>query len=110
MHSAYFLPQSAQKNVKSKSVWDNWVHILLSPPGKMDLRRAFLFFSSGAIGSGLELSTEEGSRELLFILKGGAGGFSSISTLSDIFSCTHYGLQRQKERAFVKSVFQICDH
>lgn len=27
---------------------------LLSPPGKMERRRTFLFFSSGAIGSGLE--------------------------------------------------------
>ena len=56
----------------------------------MERRRTFLFFSSGAIGSGLDAwFTDEESREPLFILKGGAGGFSSISTLSDIFSGTH---------------------
>lgn len=72
---------------------------LLSPPGKMERRRTFLFFSSGAIGSGLEAwFNNEESRELLFILKGGAGGFSSISTLSDIFSSTHNVLwEREKE-------------
>lgn len=71
---------------------------LLSPPGKMERRRTFLFFSSGAIGSGLEAwFTDEESRELLFILKGGAGGFSSISTLSDIFSSTHNVLRERKK-------------
>lgn len=72
---------------------------LLSPPGKMERRRTFLFFSSGAIGSGLEAwFNDEESRELLFILKGGAGGFSSISTLSDIFSSTHKVLwERERE-------------
>lgn len=74
-------------------------HLLLSPPGKMERRRTFLFFSSGAIGSGLEAwFTDEVSRELLFILKGGAGGFSSISTLSDIFSGTHNVLLHRKRQ------------
>lgn len=63
----------------------------------MERRRTFLFFSSGAIGSGLEAwFSDEESRELLFILKGGAGGFSSISTLSDIFSNTHNVLGERK--------------
>ena len=62
-----------------------------------------MFFSSGAIGSGLEAwFSEAESRELLFILRGGAGGFSSISTLSDIFSSTHWDLRggggRKSER------------
>lgn len=70
---------------------------LLSPPGKMERRRTFLIFSSGAIGSGLEAGfTDEESLELLFILKGGAGGFSSISTLSDIFSSTHNVLEKRE--------------
>lgn len=56
----------------------------------MERRRAFRFFSSGAMGSGLELwFRAEESRLLLFILKGGAGGFSSVSRLSDIFSNSH---------------------
>lgn len=61
--------------------------LLSPPPGKIERSLAFLFFSSGAMGSGLELwlSAEE-SRLLLFILSGGAGGFSSLSRLSDIFS------------------------
>ena len=59
-----------------------------------------MFFSSGAIGSGLEAwFSEAESRELLFILRGGAGGFSSISTLSDIFSSTHWDLvEGERER------------
>lgn len=84
---------------------------LLSPPGKMERRRAFLFFSSGAMGSGLEawLSDEE-SRELLFILRGGAGGFSSISTLSDIFSSTHKVLREEGRHAGATSARQSYKH
>lgn len=70
---------------------------LLSPPGKMERSRAdFLFFSSGAMGSGLELCREE-SRELLLILSGGAGGFSSISPTSDMIN-TQHGLEGEGER------------
>lgn len=68
--------------------------LLSPPPGKMERSLAFLFFSSGAMGSGLELwFNAEESRLLLFILNGGAGGFSSISRLSDIFSSPHSLLQ-----------------
>lgn len=84
---------------------------LLSPPGKMERRRTFLFFSSGAIGSGLEAwFSDEESRELLFILKGGAGGFSSISTLSDIFSSTQKFLG-ERERGIKSFSLQVsaCD-
>lgn len=65
--------------------------LLSPPPGKIERSLAFLFFSSGAMGSGLVLwlSTEE-SRLLLFILSGGAGGFSSFSKLSDIFRCSWF--------------------
>lgn len=77
------------RSPKRQEGWRGQCYSLLSPPGKMERRRTFLFFSSGAIGSGLEAwFSDEESRELLFILKGGAGGFSSISTLSDIFSST----------------------
>lgn len=83
---------------------------LLSPPGKMERRRTFLFFSSGAIGSGLEAwFNDEESRELLFILKGGAGGFSSISTLSDIFSSTHKVLwERGRSEQRLKVRESLC--
>lgn len=82
-------PFHAGRSPKRQEGWLWEKYSLLSPPGKMERRRTFLFFSSGAIGSGLEAwFSDEESRELLFILKGGAGGFSSISTLSDIFSST----------------------
>jgi len=45
----------------------------------------------------LWFSAEE-SRLLLFILNGGAGGFSSTSRLSDIFSSPHSLLQRQNTK------------
>lgn len=99
------------KKIPHPSMQGGWVtcgegYSLLSPPGKMERRRTFLFFSSGAIGSGLEAwFNDEESRELLFILKGGAGGFSSISTLSDIFSSTHKVLRwkrKETERSTVR--------
>lgn len=98
---------------KVTSEWgrDTQRYSLLSPPGKMERRRTFLFFSSGAIGSGLEAwFSDEESRELLFILKGGAGGFSSISTLSDIFSSTQKFLRdRYRGRKSFKSQVSACD-
>ncbi len=87
------------------------MHILLSPPGKIDLRRAFLFFSSGAIGSGFELCTEEGSRELLFILKRGGGGggrwlFFNINTIGHLYL---QSLQSAKEERESFCKFYLSD-
>ena len=74
-------------NVKAK-------HLLLSPPPvSIDLMdRSFFFLSSGLGGRGLE-PWFKGAGSLLLepimvlvFLMGGAGGLSSTSPLSDIFS------------------------
>lgn len=90
-HENQWAPESSEKE---PPIHTADTLLLSPPPGKMERSLAFLFFSSGAMGSGFELwfSAEE-SRLLLFILKGGAGGFSSISRLSDIFSSPHSLLQ-----------------
>lgn len=84
--------------ILGNNIWGHWVwclwHSLLSPPPvrMKRMERSFFFLSSGLGGRGLELwlrgvgSLMEEPIMVLVFRMGGAGGLSSTSPLSDIFS------------------------